>query len=133
MTIADIINDITMPKSGAMTIKRTILITPAITTEPHPELATAAPTSPPTNVWEELDGRPYHQVNRFQTIAAIRAEAISVRLTISGFITPLPIVVATLRGKMTKAMKLKKAAIETAAIGERTLVETIVAIEFAES
>jgi hypothetical protein len=40
---------------------------------------------------------------------------------------------ATLRGKITNAMKLKKEAMQTAAKGERTFVETTVAIEFAES
>jgi len=47
--------------------------------------------------------------------------------------TPLPIVVATLRGKIRKARKLNVAARPTAAIGERTFVETTVAIELAES
>jgi hypothetical protein len=36
-------------------------------------------------------------------------------------------------GNTVKAIKLKKAAIETAARGERTFVETTAAIEFAES
>lgn len=108
-------------------------MTPAITTDPHPELATAAPTRPPTRVWEELEGRPSHQVTRFQAMAATKAEAITVRFITSGLITPLPIVVATFRGKIRNAMKLKKAAIVTAENGERTFVETTVAIEFAES
>jgi hypothetical protein len=38
-----------------------------------------------------------------------------------------------LKGKIRKATKLKNAAMLTAATGERTFVETIVAIEFAES
>ena len=42
-------------------------------------------------------------------------------------------VVATLSGNTVNAIKLKKAAIETAASGESTFVETTVAIEFAES
>jgi hypothetical protein len=41
--------------------------------------------------------------------------------------------VATLRGKTVKAIKLKTAARRTALNGERTFVETIVAIELAES
>jgi len=122
-----------MPRRGAITIKIIILITPAITTEIQPELATAAPTSPPTSVCEELDGSPSHHVSRFHAIAAIRAAAMTVKLMTSGLITPFPIVVATLRGNITKAIKLKKAAIVTAAIGDSTLVETTVAIEFAES
>jgi hypothetical protein len=31
----------------------------------------AAPANPPINVWEEEEGMPYHQVNRFQNMAAI--------------------------------------------------------------
>jgi hypothetical protein len=41
--------------------------------------------------------------------------------------------VATFRGKIRNATKLKNDAIATAATGDRTLVETTVAIEFAES
>jgi hypothetical protein len=102
-------------------------------TEPTPELATAAPTRPPTSVWEELEGKPHHQVNRFQAIAAIRAAEITVKLIISGFTTPLPIVAATFNGNTRKATKLKVAASKTAEKGDKTLVETTVAIEFAES
>ena len=47
--------------------------------------------------------------------------------------TPFPMVVATFRGKIRNATKLKNAAIPTAAKGERTFVETTVAIELAES
>jgi hypothetical protein len=70
---------------------------------------------------------------RFHTIAATSAEAITVRFITSGFTTPLPIVSATFNGKTVNAIKLKKAAIMTAATGERTFVETTVAMEFAES
>jgi hypothetical protein len=125
--------DIIIPRIGAIKINITILITPAIITESIPELATAAPTSPPTRVCDELEGIPYHQVIRFHVIAARTAAAITVRFITSGFITPLPIVVATFKGNIRKATKLKKAAITTAANGERTFVETTVAIELAES
>jgi hypothetical protein len=116
-----------------MNINETILITPAEITAPGPELAIAAPTSPPTRVWEELDGNPHHQVIRFQIIAATKADPITVRFIASGSTTPFPIIVATFIGKTVNAMKLKNAAIETAANGERTFVETTAAIEFAES
>jgi hypothetical protein len=66
-------------------------------------------------------------------MAATRADEITVRFITSGLITPLPIVVATFKGKIRNAMKLKNAAMVTAANGDRTFVETIVAIEFAES
>jgi len=114
-------------------MKATILITPPVIIDPGPELTRAAPTNPPTRVCEELDGNPHHQVSKFHIIAATRAAPITVRFRTSGSTTPLPIVVATLSGKTVNAIKLKNAAIETAARGERTFVETTVAIEFAES
>ena len=101
--------------------------------DPAPACTKAAPTRPPTRVWDELEGRPHHQVIRFQIIAATSAADITVKLRTSGFTTPLPIVCATLRGKTVNAMKLKKAAMITAATGESTFVDTTVAIEFAES
>ena len=55
------------------------------------------------------------------------------KLITSGFTTPFPIVVATVSGKIKKAIKLKNAAHHTAANGDNTLVETIVAIELAQS
>ncbi len=123
----------TMPRSGATTMKMIILKTPENITEPVPELTIAAPTSPPTSVCEELDGSPHHHVIRFQTMAATRAAAITLRFITSGSTTPFPIVVATLRGKMVKAIKLKVAARRTAEKGDSTFVETTVAIAFAES
>ena len=105
---ADMIKDITIPSNGAITINTTIFKTPAMITELHPELATAAPTNPPTRVCEELEGSPNHHVIRFHVIAAISAEAITVRFITSGLITPFPIVWATFNGKMTNAIKLKK-------------------------
>jgi len=127
------INDITIPSTGAIIMNATIFRTPDITTDPIPALAIAAPTKPPTRVWEELDGRPHHQVNRFQMMALIKADPMTVRLITSGLTTPLPMVVATFKLKIKKAMKLKKAAKTTAVNGARTFVETTVAIEFAES
>ena len=70
---------------------------------------------------------------KFQIIAAETADMIRFSVTISGSITPFPIVCATLRGKMRKATKLKVAANATAEKGERTFVDTTVAIELAES
>jgi hypothetical protein len=46
---------------------------------------------------------------------------------------PFPIVFATLTPKIKKAAKFQKAAHRTAAPGDKTLVDTIVAIEFAAS
>ena len=132
-TIVEIINPISIPRSGEIIMNAAILITPLVITEPGPELAIAAPTSPPTKVWDELDGNPSHQVTRFHTIAATSAAPITFRFTKSGSTTPFPIVWATLWVKTVKAIKLKNDAIPTAARGESTFVETTVAIEFAES
>jgi hypothetical protein len=38
----------------------------------QPSSAMHAPQSPPTSAWLELDGRPRHQVRRFQATAAVR-------------------------------------------------------------
>jgi len=123
----------TIPRIGAIKINNTIFTKPAVITTPNPELVTAAPTRPPTSVWEELEGRPNHHVAKFHIMAATKAAAITVRLRTSGFTTPFPIIVATFMGKTVKAIKLKKAAITTAARGDKTFVETTVAIELAES
>ena len=42
-----------------------------------PPSTTAAPTSPPTRAWPELDGSPSRQVTRFQVTAAARPEPIT--------------------------------------------------------
>jgi len=84
-------------------------------------------------VCDELEGKPHHHVRRFHTIAATTAAAIRCIFIMSALMTPFPIVVATLRGKIRKARKLNVAASPTAARGESTLVETTVAMELAES
>jgi hypothetical protein len=77
----EIMNDITIPSMGAIKMNETILINPENIITLNPECITAAPTRPPTRVCEELEGRPIHQVIRFQIIAATNAEAITVMLT----------------------------------------------------
>jgi hypothetical protein len=84
-------------------------------------------------VCEELDGIPNHQVARFQIIAAVKPLPITVKSTTCGSIIPFPMVFATWSPNTRKAIKLKKAAQITAYFGERTRVETTVAIEFAAS
>jgi len=63
----------------------------------------------------------------------MRAAAITVRLITSGSTTPFPIVVATLSGKTRNAIKLNVAANPTADKGDKTFVDTTVAMELAES
>ena len=132
-TIVEIINPISIPRSGEITMNATILITPLAITESGPELTIAAPTSPPTRVCDELEGNPNHQVIRFHIIAATSAAPITLRFINIRIYNTFSHCWATLCGKTVKAIKLKNDAIATAARGERTFVETTVAIELAES
>jgi len=133
ITIDEIKKETINPKTGAIMIKMAILKIPAKTIAFIPEQANAAPAKPPTSVCEELDGIPHHHVKRFQIIAADIAAAMVAKLITSGFTIPFPMVVATVSGNIKKAIKLKNAAHQTAANGDNTLVETIVAIELAQS
>src|SRR5438309_1825799 len=100
---------------------------------PKPACATAAPASPPTIAWEEEVGIPPHHVRRSHAIAPTSPAAMTGIVTDAGETTPCLIVEATASPKTRNAMKLKKAAHATARCGERTRVETIVAIELAAS
>jgi hypothetical protein len=122
-----------MPIIGAMKIKTIILMTDDANTAVNPALVMAAPTSPPIIVCEELDGIPNHQVARFQIMAAVKPLPITVRSTTYGSIIPFPMVFATWRPSTRNATKLKNAAQTTAHFGDKTLVDTTVAIEFAAS
>ena len=66
-------------------------------------------------------------------IAPVKAAKITAGSTIFGSMMPEPTVLATLSPKKRKAMKLKNAAHITARRGDRTRVDTIVAIELAAS
>src|SRR5664280_1280754 len=100
---------------------------------PKPTLAIAAPAKPPIRAWDELVGRPKYQVMMSQAMAPIRPARITYSVAAAGTTSPLPIVVATLSGKMNAATKLKNAAQTTASPGESTRVDTTVAIELAAS
>ena len=94
--------------------------------------ASAAPQSPPTSAWLELDGRPSHQVSRFQTIAPMSAARMLVMVIACGFTIPAPTVFATAVPRNAPS-KLKNAASAMAWRGVSTFVETTVAIAFAAS
>src|SRR6267378_3139309 len=121
------------PSTGDNTMKYAILLTPAVWTTPHPPFTTPAPMRPPTRACDELVGSPNHQVIISQEIAPVRTARSSHAVTIFGSIVPFPMVDATLTPKTKAATKLKKAAQSTAIRGERTLVDTTVATEFAAS
>src|SRR5690606_12744685 len=121
------------PVAGESTMAAVVLARPPQTIAPRPALATPAPTSPPISAWEEDDGMPPIQVMMFQLMAPVRAANTTAGVTVSALMMPLPSVSATCRPKNRKAMKLKKAAQNTAKCGLSTRVETIVAIEVAAS
>src|SRR6266511_339938 len=82
---------------------------------------------------EEEEGIPRYHVRMFQTIAPRRPPRTTSELTTETSISPFPIVLATAVPNEKAATKLKNAAQKTAWNGDRTRVETTVAIEFAES
>src|SRR5690625_3272531 len=96
--------------------------------------ANAAPTRPPTSAWLELDGKPCHQVIRFQMQAPSKAliRKYAPSWTTSALTRPSAIVLATAVPSNAPIM-LVTAAKNTAWPGVRTLVATTVAMEFAVS
>ena len=93
------------------------------------EAAIAAPPSPPISACDDDDGRPYHQVSRFQPMAPTRAAAQIARPVepLGASMTPEPIVLATLVPK-NAPNRFATAAIARATRGVRARVETDVAI-----
>jgi hypothetical protein len=82
---------------------------------------------------DDDEGMPKYHVIRFHVIAPISPPQTTSEFTSEMSISPEPIVFATAVPKTNAATKLKNAAQTTATSGERTRVETTVAIEFAES
>ena len=83
-------------------------------TELKPAWAMAAPAKPPISAWEDEEGIPNHQVNKFHIMAATRPEKTTGNVMNSCF-TVLAIVLATPCSlKIKKAVKLNNAAHITA-------------------
>ena len=98
--------------------------------------ASAAPTSPPIRAWEDDDGRPNHQVSRFQPIAPTSAAAHdhqARRCPCGAAMMPLPTVAATCRCRRTPPTRLATAAMTSATRGVSARVETEVAMALAAS
>src|ERR1043166_8677797 len=95
-----------------------------------PEAASADPHSPPIKAWLELEGRPNHQVSRFQMMAPSKAQIMMSELMCTSLVSTSPevMVLATAVPHIAPS-KLVIAASRTACRGVRTLVETTVAIE----
>ena len=97
-----------------------------------PAVAIAAPTTPERIAWLEDVGRPRYQVSMSHTIAAIRAEIIVICVMHEASTRPAPTVLATAVPVNAPTM-FKTAAMDTATFGDKTLVDTDVAIAFAVS
>src|SRR3954470_12865962 len=106
-------------------------ITPHCTPTPATR---AAPARPPMRACEDDDGRPNHQVMRFQPVAPTRAAATSHSpLTpVGASMMPEPIVAATLPPKKAPN-RFAIAAIASATRGVRARVEIEVAMALAAS
>ena len=128
---------IIIPIIGARKINAAIFKMIAPSTDSNPLDIIAAPAKPPISVCEDEEGIPFHQVKRFHIIAAMTPASI-IGNVIYCSITVLDTVLAIPKPPIIyfaikKATKLKNAAHNTARNGERTRVETIVAIELAAS
>ena len=102
--VTTVINiDITMPIRGAKNINKIIsiivfdsitfaqlILTPLVAMP----CAIAAPASPPISVCDDDDGMPYHQVSKFQKMAAISPANITGKV-INSLCTVLLMVLAT--------------------------------------
>lgn len=110
-----------------------VLVQPDAMTAQNQPFASALPRYHHKSACEELVGSQKNQVSIFQTIAHIKAQNITIGVTILISIIHFPIVFATSVQTMKTAIKLKLAAQRTAYFGERTLVDTTVAIELALS
>src|SRR3954471_14888504 len=97
-----------------------------------PFAASIEPTTPPIKACEELDGRPAHQVTRFQTIAPTRPAKITVNVISPESTMPLAIVAATC-SERNAPTKFRIAAPPTAMLGGRARVEIEVATTLAVS
>src|SRR2546422_8830009 len=110
----------------------TLCASPCQSTPCSPDAASAAPTRPPISACDELEGRPNHQVSRFQAIAPSNAASTVFVLIRSDATMSLPTVLAT--AVVTNApARLATEATRTASRGVRALVETEVATAFAVS
>src|SRR5262245_10199421 len=105
---------------------------PSPSTAPLPDATNVAPITPPISACEEDDGRPNHQVPRFQAIAPIRPPRTTVGVIAPASTIP-PATVAATSSEMNAPVKFRIAAIVTATFGPSAPVAIVVAIAFAVS
>ena len=101
-------------------------------TAPVPMAAMAAPTTPPTRAWLELEGSESAQVTRFQAIAPMRAAKTIVRVSALASTIPVAMVVATLIERKAP-IRFMSAATPTAMRGRNAPLAIDVAIALAVS
>src|SRR6266508_3089878 len=118
---------------GESTMNTAIFRKPSASSECQPAFATSAPAIPPIRACDEDVGSPKYQVMMSHTMAPISPANTTPKVNTSGFTTSFAMVEATLVLNTRNATKLKTAAQTTAKLGERTRVDTTVAIEFAAS
>src|SRR5919204_737726 len=122
-------NAIAGAASAGMT---TLCAIPCQRTPFEPDWTSAAPTRPPISACDELDGRPNHQVRRFQAMAP--ASAASSVCCVARFASMSPLATFFATAVVTKApARLATAAMSTATRGVTARVPTEVAIAFAVS
>ena len=73
----------------------TLEMSPLNSTAPVPAAARVAPMTPPISAWEDEDGKPNHQVARFQQIAPIRPPRTTVGVIAPASTIPSAMVAAT--------------------------------------
>src|SRR4030042_4245102 len=99
----------------------------------EPAAANPAPVSPATSAWLSLVGMPQRQAAVLQTIMLIMAAATTGKPIASGLTIPFPIVAATAVPVEIAPTILSTAAISTALPGDKTRVDTTVAIALGAS
>src|ERR671931_2489314 len=110
----------------------TLCAIPCQRTPFEPDWTSAAPTRPPISACDELDGRPNHQVRRFQAMAP--ASAASSVCCVARFASMSPFATFFATAVVTNApARLATAAISTAIRGVTARVPTDVAIALAVS
>jgi hypothetical protein len=96
--------------------------------------ASAAPHNPPISACEDEEGRPFHQVIRFQMMPPNSAHRITWELASTTLVLMMPVaMVAATAVPVNAPIRFITAASATAQPGARTLVATTVAMELAVS
>src|SRR4030042_5855528 len=80
------------PIMGEISNVTRIFINPGSRIAFQPAPITTAPTNPPTNACDELDGNPRYQVNKFHKIALDKAAKITTSVIVSAATTSCPMV-----------------------------------------